>query len=81
VAAETSQFFEYAINGFFVLKEIPLFHKKTVKELMFGGYNDPIIDFAEELPFHIFDIPFDKFGWFYPVSRAYVCIITKILAL
>lgn len=40
---------------------------KTVDELLFKGYSDPIISMgkmavAENIP------PFDKFGWFYLVS-------------
>lgn len=43
---------------------------KTVDELLFSGYKDELIDMARVM--HIFgkdvEVPFDKFGWFYPVQ-------------
>lgn len=37
---------------------------KSVRELIFDGYDDTLLDFLKEgeLPY---DLPFDKFGWFY----------------
>lgn len=37
---------------------------KTVRQLIFDGYDDVLLDFLKdsELPY---DLPFDKFGWFY----------------
>jgi len=39
---------------------------KTTGELLFEGYNDPILSMAVKLPsFSDTKIPADKFGWFY----------------
>uniref|UniRef100_A0A1Y1K1C6 Scavenger receptor class B member 1 n=1 Tax=Photinus pyralis TaxID=7054 RepID=A0A1Y1K1C6_PHOPY len=39
---------------------------KTVGELLFDGYDDPLVDIAATFPFLSTGIPsFDKFGWFY----------------
>lgn len=37
---------------------------KTVKELLFDGYDDPLLDFLKKLNMSKFNIPFKKFGWF-----------------
>ena len=43
--------------------------RHTVKDMLFDGYSDPLLDFAKKLPtFAGVDIPYDKFGWFYLVS-------------
>lgn len=41
---------------------------KTARELLFEGYSDDMIDIAREMPIFGEDVevPFDKFGWFYP---------------
>lgn len=40
---------------------------KTVDEMLFTGYNDPMIDVAIAMPLFGDEVkvPFDKFGWFY----------------
>ncbi len=44
--------------------------KKTVRELLFDGYSDPILEVASELKkITNISIPFDKFGWFYDVRK------------
>lgn len=44
-----------------------LYVKKKVREFLFEGYTDPLLDLAGILPpgFVPVTIPFDKFGWFY----------------
>lgn len=38
---------------------------KTVRELLFDGYKDPLLDFVKNFPgIESFYIPFEKFGWF-----------------
>ncbi|ODM88946.1 Protein croquemort, partial [Orchesella cincta] len=41
--------------------------KKSVRELTFEGYEDPLLELAAILPDSLLPtaIPFDKFGWFY----------------
>ncbi len=42
---------------------------KTAGELLFDGYDDPMIRIAKDMPIlDAGDIPFDKFGWFYMAS-------------
>lgn len=41
---------------------------KTVKEYLFDGYKDPLLDLINLINSTEFKIPFDKFGWFYAVS-------------
>uniref|UniRef100_A0A6M2DE38 Putative plasma membrane glycoprotein cd36 n=1 Tax=Xenopsylla cheopis TaxID=163159 RepID=A0A6M2DE38_XENCH len=38
---------------------------KSVRELLFDGYKDPLIDLIRKMNNTGFQIPFDKFGWFY----------------
>lgn len=39
---------------------------KTADELLFKGYEDPIINVAREIAKIMgIDVPFDRFGWFY----------------
>jgi hypothetical protein len=41
---------------------------KTVRELLYDGYEDPLVSLAGRLPaLAKIDIPFDRFGWFYEV--------------
>lgn len=41
---------------------------KTADELLFKGYEDPIINVAREIAKVMgIDVPFDRFGWFYMV--------------
>lgn len=41
---------------------------KTADELLFKGYDDPIITVAKEIAGIMgIDVPFNRFGWFYMV--------------
>lgn len=44
---------------------------KLAKELLFDGYEDPLLDLAKSLPPSTTGgaPPVDRFGWFYEVSR------------
>ncbi|XP_012253552.2 protein croquemort-like isoform X2 [Athalia rosae] len=53
------------VNGVLVQLRKTLFTTKTVRELLFEGYDDQLLDFARKLNMSRFNIPFDKFGWFY----------------
>jgi scavenger receptor class B, member 1 len=46
--------------------QLPL--AKTVRQYLFEGYNDPLLDLLNKLNSSEFNIPFDKFGWFYDVN-------------
>ncbi|ODM93156.1 Protein croquemort, partial [Orchesella cincta] len=49
------------------LFETSLSIQKTIRELTFDGYEDPLLDLASIVPNSVapVTIPFDKFGWFY----------------
>lgn len=54
----------------------PLFVTKTVGQLMFEGYEDELLNITATLNVSEFHVPFDKFGWFYPVCiKQYVRIL------
>jgi len=55
-----------AINSFFTQIHV----SRKVREFIFEGYSDPLLDLAKLIPAGIapISIPFDKFGWFYTVS-------------
>jgi len=46
--------------------QLPL--AKTVRQYLFEGYKDPLLDLLNLLNSSDFNIPFDKFGWFYDVN-------------
>lgn len=37
----------------------------TVRELLFDGYDDPLLDFIRQAHIPGVNLPFDRFGWFY----------------
>ena len=46
-----------------------LFVTKNVSQLLFEGYDDPLLNIPMPPGLNITIPPFDKFGWFYMVSR------------
>lgn len=46
---------------------------KPVRELLFDGYDDPLLDLLRNAHLPNVNVPFDKFGWFYArnLSAAY----------
>ncbi|KAL1509743.1 hypothetical protein ABEB36_004434 [Hypothenemus hampei] len=53
-----------AVDFFLEEKGETLAIKKTIRELIFDGYDDALIDIAEKLNISGINIPFKKFGWF-----------------
>lgn len=49
----------------------PMFVTKTVSQLMFEGYEDELLNITAKLNISDFQVPMDKFGWFYPVCKNY----------
>lgn len=54
---------QWLLDIFFGKEKTKAFTSKTVAELLFQGYNDPILHYAKKFGFKV---PYDKFGWFYP---------------
>lgn len=52
------------VNQFIMKHRSSLTVTKSVRELLFDGYDDPLIDFLKSLHLPMFHIPFSKFGWF-----------------
>ncbi|XP_023716223.1 protein croquemort isoform X2 [Cryptotermes secundus] len=48
----------------------PLFVTKTVGQLMFEGYEDELLNITAALNVSEFQVPMDKFGWFYPRNNS-----------
>jgi hypothetical protein len=62
-------FFFYAVNRFQEEANSSLYMKHSVRELLFEGYSDPLIEASGGL---FPDMPFDKFGWFYKKNESYI---------
>ncbi|XP_064482295.1 scavenger receptor class B member 1-like isoform X2 [Ornithodoros turicata] len=59
---EETSFFKYAISSIIEDTDSTFFVKRLVRELLFEGYEDPLIETAIEMDM---DVPADKFGWMY----------------
>lgn len=54
-------FYFYVVNELFVETNSSLYPLHSARELLFDGYDDPILVEGQG----VMDIPYDKFGWFY----------------
>lgn len=52
-----------AVDGLFKVVGEHLTVTKSVRELLFDGYDDKLLDLVKRTK--IFKVPYDKFGWFY----------------
>ena len=59
--------FKVVFNRLISKYKSELFVTKTSRELLFDGYEDPLLDLAKHFPSGKFP-PFDKFAWFYQVN-------------
>lgn len=57
-----SKFIYFAVNKMIALTGSKLIPKHTVSQLLFEGYEDPLITESRKIGM---PVPFDKFGWFY----------------
>ena len=57
----------WGLSSTFDATESKVFINRTVGELLFDGYEDPLLSIAEWVG-TTSNIPIDKFGWFYKVS-------------
>ena len=62
--------FKVVFNRLISKYKSELFVTKTSRELLFDGYEDPLLDLAKHFPSGKFP-PFDKFAWFYQVNSAF----------
>ena len=54
-------------NGTYV--QATLFINKTVGELLFDGYDDPVLEIGSSFDEEEKTMPMEKFGWFYKVNN------------
>lgn len=54
-------FYFYVVNSLYTETNSSLYLKHSARELLFEGYEDPILAEGQG----VMDIPYDKFGWFY----------------
>jgi hypothetical protein len=58
-------FLYYSINQMHSLTRSSLFERHSIRQLLFEGYSDTLIQEARLLKFEGMTVPFDRFGWFY----------------
>lgn len=64
------------MNYFLITKGEKIYIQKPVREILFDGYDDPLIDIALKLNISGLNLPFTKFGWFVDVSL-YIFSVNK----
>jgi len=69
-----------AVNIMFKVAKVKLPLAKTVREYLFEGYKDPLLDLINTINNTEFKIPFDKFGWFYNVSKIFFELTILLIA-
>nr|CAH7713169.1 unnamed protein product [Callosobruchus chinensis] len=52
------------VNFFLVEKKVKLAITKKVREYLFEGYDDPLLDLVHKLNITGMNVPYTKFGWF-----------------
>lgn len=55
----------FALEEIFSQLNCSWFIQKPVRELLFEGYDDPLMKIAKTF----MNLPYDKFGWFYKVTQ------------
>ena len=59
-----------------------MFINKTIGELLFDGYDDPVLEIGASFDEEEKKLPMEKFGWFYKVVYVFInftCCIFQIL--
>lgn len=67
------------MNFFAIEKKVDLFVTKTVREFLFDGYYDPLLDLLKKLKVRDLDMPFQQFGWFADVNYSHDFILKSLL--
>ena len=65
--ARRSFMMEFGLSDMLATIEAKLFLNRTVGELLFDGYDDPILEIGASFDDEERTLPIDKFGWFYKV--------------
>lgn len=67
-AAYTARFFNIIMKmglNLILMGRAQVTVTKSVRELLFDGYDDPLLDLIREANLPNVNLPFDRFGWFY----------------
>lgn len=67
--ARRSFMMEFGLSDMLATIEAKLFLNRTVGELLFDGYDDPILEIGASFDDEERTLPIDKFGWFYKVCK------------
>lgn len=68
----SNQFVKWAANGALKLFKEDIVITKTVRELLFDGYDDPILKWFKKFPIPGIKVPpFNKFGWYVDRNLSY----------
>jgi len=63
--ARGSFMMEFGLSDMFSTVEATLFINKTIGELLFDGYEDPVLEIGASFDEEEKKLPMEKFGWFY----------------
>jgi len=63
--ARGSFMMEFGLSDMFSTVEATLFINKTIGELLFDGYEDPVLEIGASFDEEEKTLPMEKFGWFY----------------
>ena len=76
--ARRSFMMEFGLSDMLATIEAKLFLKRTVGELLFDGYEDPILEIGASFDDEERTLPIDKFGWFYKVKHLSLEVYTSV---
>jgi len=63
--ARGSFMMEFGLSDMFSTIDATLFINKTIGELLFDGYDDPVLEIGSSFDEEEVNLPMEKFGWFY----------------
>ena len=66
--AKNNFFMQWGLSSTFDSVGSKVFLNKTAGQLLFDGYEDPLLSIAEWIGTKS-SVPIDKFGWFYKVNK------------
>ncbi|GBO98648.1 Protein croquemort [Eumeta japonica] len=55
----------FAVNAFLLWRHEHMFINANVSDWLFDGIDDSLLEIAHQFPELGFDVPYDRFGWFY----------------
>ena len=71
-------FYIMSVNALMRETEAGMFIKSSIRDVTFDGQPDALIDAGFEIDLGV-PVPYDKFGWYYPVQGFYRIAIHSVL--